>query len=178
MSQRQLYNFPTVAEASLGFSIAVALCPLRQRCVNACVSKRHLHPGHVQVQQAVQVFDIVNGRPQSLHFAEPPVLELVRQMLPEPRVALVYAAYSVSLSLVPLPDERGLEGVIAHAEGSVKGEIGQPSVGQHLAVHRVEVRGVQVQGQSEAKRIFEARSALIHADALERHRGDAWNVLH
>lgn len=71
-------------------------------------------------------------------------------MLPEPRVTLVDAAHPVALPLVSLPDESGLEGVVAPTETPVKGE---SPVLERLTLNRIEV-GVQVEGQSKAKRVL------------------------
>lgn len=116
----------------------------------AHVSKSRLHPGDAQVQQVLQVFDVLDRRSQSLHLAEPLVFQLLGKMLPEPRVTLVDAAHPVALPLVSLPDESGLEGVVAPAETSVKGE---SPVLERLTPNRIEV-GVQVEGQSKAKRVL------------------------
>lgn len=81
-----------------------------------CVSKS------IQVQQALQVFNIVNSRPQCLHLVESFVFQLLWQMLSEPRIAFTYAVHSLPLSFVPFADECLLEGVITHPRGPWKGK--------------------------------------------------------
>lgn len=129
-------------------------------------------PGGAQLQQALQTFDVVDGRAQRLHFTEPFVLELLRQVLPETRVTLVYAAHPVPLPLVPLLDKRGFEGVIAHAEGGAEGQVGKSSTGQPLAVDGVEVRCVKVE---DRKRVTVVRRIAVAVESQRRREG---NVLH
>lgn len=158
---------PAVAHASFGLSVTSALRPPPQSLAVARLLERHLHPGDVRVQQALQVLDVVNGRSQRLHFTEPLVLKLLRQVLSEARVPLVDAAHAVPLALVPLLDERGLEGgVLAHAEGRREGEAGQPPAGEPLA----EVGGVDVEGHPQPERILVASGAAVHGDPAESQR--------
>lgn len=126
-------DFPTVAESGPGLSIAAALCRLRA-FTHVSTSVRYLC-----VQQALQVFYVVYGRPQGLHFTEPLVLQLLRQMFPEPCVAFIDAAHPVPLALVALADERRLEGVVAHPVMQV--QVGEATIGEALSPHRVQVEG-------------------------------------
>lgn len=126
------------------------------------VSKRRLHPGDAQVQQVLQVFDIVDSRPQGLYLAESLVLQLLREMLPEPRVTFVDAAHPLAFPLVSFPDESRLEGVVARAETSVKVKTRESPVLERLTPNGVEVR-VQVEGQSKAKRVSVCPT-VVHED--------------
>lgn len=162
-------SLAAVAEAGFGFSITAAVRPSRWR---ARLSARHLPRGGAQLQQALQTLDVVNGRAQRLHFTEPFVLELPRQVLPEARVTLVHAAHPVALALVPLLDERGLEGVIADAERGAEGQVGEASAGQPLAVDGVEVGRVQVE---EGERVRVVRGAAVAVKSQRSHEG---NMLH
>lgn len=151
-------------------AVAVTFCPAWLRGFRHAftrVSGRHFHgPRRTQVQQTLEVVDVVDGRTEGLHFAQSLLVEFPRQVLPEPRVTVVHAAHSVTLPLVSLPNERRLEGVVAHPaeiEMSAEGQVSQ-ATGERLT------RGVQV-GRVEAERECERVLAAVRPARLVR--GDA-----
>lgn len=130
-----------------------------------CRGRRAVDADILQFHQALQVLDVPDGGPQRLHFAQPLVGALTRQVVPQLGVTLVHTPDPLTLALVTLLDERRLKGTLVHAEVSVMVEGGQ--VGQEPwagapqgALIGVHAGGVEEEGDGAGQRVVTAEAQV------------------